>query len=122
MLDGSPVAEEALPVVESLVGKPLTSAILFRAINDPVNRDRALAYLEGVATRLKAAGLDTECRVDIGQPRQLTGRVAQDADVVVLCTHGRGGFDRLRHGSVAEHVIRELDKPALLVRAGSLAS
>jgi len=119
MLDGSPVAEEALPILESLAGKPIRSVVLFRAINDPTNRERAVAYLDGVATRLKAAGLATENRVEVGQARQLTDQVTKDVDLVVLCTHGRSGFDRLRHGSVAEHVIRELDKPALLVRAGA---
>ena len=46
-------------------------------------------------------------------------REVEQTDLVILCTHGRSGFDRLRHGSVAEHVMRSVDTPALLVRAGA---
>jgi hypothetical protein len=49
-------------------------------------------------------------------------RFAEGADLIVLCTHGRGGFDRLRHGSVAERVVREAHKPVLLIRAGATVS
>jgi nucleotide-binding universal stress UspA family protein len=34
----------------------------------------------------------------------------------MLATHGRGGFDRLRQGSVADYVVHALDHPVLLVR------
>ena len=40
-----------------------------------------------------------------------------DADLIVLGTHGRRGFDRLFLGSVAEHVLRAASVPVLLVRA-----
>jgi nucleotide-binding universal stress UspA family protein len=55
--------------------------------------------------------------VDVGDPRQTIERVARDHDLVVLCTHGHGGIDRLRHGSVAEAVVRNIENPVLLVRA-----
>lgn len=37
------------------------------------------------------------------------------ADLVVLGTHGRTGFDRLFMGSVAEHVVRHSEVPVLVV-------
>lgn len=43
------------------------------------------------------------------------------ADVVVIGTHGRRGFNRVLMGSVAEHVIRAATKPVLLVRAPGTA-
>jgi nucleotide-binding universal stress UspA family protein len=118
MLDGSSLSEEALPLVEALAGKPLRSATLFRAVRDPQNHAAAVAYLEGHASKLAREGFTVDIRAEDGEPRQLVERIAQEYDLVVVCTHGRGGFDRLRHGSVAEHVTREIDKPALLVRAG----
>jgi nucleotide-binding universal stress UspA family protein len=38
-----------------------------------------------------------------------------EADLVVLGTHGRGGFKRLLLGSVAEAFVRLSDRPVLLV-------
>jgi nucleotide-binding universal stress UspA family protein len=39
------------------------------------------------------------------------------ADLIVMGTHGRGGFDRLLLGSVAEGVAHHADVPVLLVRS-----
>ena len=40
---------------------------------------------------------------------------AQRADLVVMTTHGRSGFDRLLLGSVTEHVLRRAPCPVLTV-------
>lgn len=42
---------------------------------------------------------------------------ARNADLIVLGTHGRRGVRRLVMGSVAEGVIRQSNKPVLLVRS-----
>ncbi len=117
MLDGSGAAEEALDVLRKLIGKPVRSILLYRVVRNSQDRGPAMTYLEGVAARLAAEGVETQCSVDIGEPRHDVERAAKDADFVVLCTHGRTGFDRLRHGSVAEYVMRHLEKPALMVRS-----
>jgi nucleotide-binding universal stress UspA family protein len=72
-----------------------------------------------VAGKLQDCGATIELKVDVGDARANVERVGKEADVVILCTHGRSGFDRLRHGSVAEHVMQTIDRPALLVRAGA---
>jgi nucleotide-binding universal stress UspA family protein len=118
MLDGSGVAEEAVTMVEVLARRPLERVKLFRAVDDPDDRNAAATYLQAVSARLAAAGLETEVTVDLGDPISLVRRAAQGTDLVVLCTHGRGGVDRFRHGSVADRVVREAEKPVLLVRAG----
>jgi nucleotide-binding universal stress UspA family protein len=119
MLDGSGVAEEVLPVMRQLAGKPVQSVLLYRVVADPDDRGAAMSYLEGVASHFQGSGVAVSCTVDVGEPRHDIDRAAEDADLVVLCTHGRTGFDRLRHGSVADYVMRHVDKPALLVRAGA---
>lgn len=43
----------------------------------------------------------------------------QDADLIVMTTHGRGGFERFWLGSVADGVIRAASMPVLLVRESS---
>jgi nucleotide-binding universal stress UspA family protein len=122
MLDGSGVAEEAIPVVKPLLGKPIKSLRLFRVVRDPANRDAGMTYLDGVRPKLETAGVAIDGAVEVGEARHIIDTAANEVDLVVLCTHGRSGFDRLRHGSVAEYVMHNLDKPALLVRAGQAAS
>src|SRR5207253_2379404 len=106
MLDGSGLAEEVLPLVSTLAGKPLQHLTLYRVVPEPGDRAAAATYLEGVAAGLGASGATTEIKVDLGDPRPNVERAATEVDLVILCTHGRGGFDRLRQGSVAEHVMR----------------
>jgi nucleotide-binding universal stress UspA family protein len=122
MLDGSGVAEEAVPMVKTLAGRPIEIVKLYRAVDDPSDRAAASTYLEGVSAHLGAEGLKIEIAVEVGDPTALARQAAQGADLVVLCTHGRGGFDRFRHGSVADRVVRETAKPVLLVRAGMPAT
>ena len=38
-----------------------------------------------------------------------------NADLIVIGTHSRSGFDRLLMGSVAEHVVRHAEVPVLVV-------
>ena len=40
---------------------------------------------------------------------------AADMDLIVLSTHGRHGFDRVLHGSVAMSVLKQAEMPILLV-------
>jgi nucleotide-binding universal stress UspA family protein len=47
---------------------------------------------------------------------------AEDCDLVVMGTHGRGGIDRLLLGSVAEGVVRACSVPVLTVQVGGEAS
>lgn len=121
MLDGSGIAEQSLPIVEQLAGRPLEAVILFRAVSDPEDRRAAMHYLDGVRAAIEPTGLGVTCIVEVGDPPRAAMRAAADADLVILCTHGRSGIDRLRHGSVADAVLREIDRPTLLVRARAQA-
>ncbi len=120
MLDGSGVAEQALPIAEALAGKPLRSVTLFRSVADPDDREPAKTYLHAVGARLASPAYSVNEVVDVGDARHTIQRVARERDLIILATHGRGGVDRLRHGSVAEAVIREVTNPVLLVRAWAL--
>jgi nucleotide-binding universal stress UspA family protein len=117
MLDGSGLAEQALPTAEALMGKPLQSVTLFRSVSHSNDREAARTYLTTVAERFAGGSGGVQVIVDVGDPRHTIERVAHDHDLIILCTHGYGGFDRLRHGSVAEAVVRNVDNPVLLVRA-----
>jgi len=116
MLDGSGLGEAALAVAESLAGRPLKSVTLFRAVAELEDRAAAQTYLDGASARLAPSGVAVETIVDLGDPRFVAERAGKGRDIVILATHGRGGFDRWRHGSVADYVVRFLDQPVLLVR------
>jgi nucleotide-binding universal stress UspA family protein len=116
-LDGSDVAEQALPMVEALAGKPLRAVRLLQAIASTDEYDEATAYLQRVAERLSPLDIAVSVEVEIEAPVDAISRAAEGVDLVVLSTHGRGGLERLRHGSVAEQAMRHLATPTLLVRA-----
>lgn len=63
------------------------------------------------------AGIKVEVLVECGQPAQqiLTRAAALPADVIVLGTHGAGGFEHLMLGSVAEKVLRKATCPVFTV-------
>jgi nucleotide-binding universal stress UspA family protein len=117
-LDGSPAAEAALPMVERLAGKPLQAVRLVRAVSSGDDLYEAERYLQTISWRLAEVGLQTTEQVRLGEPGEVIEAESAGMGFVVLATHGRGGFQRLRHGSVAERATRELKVPVLLVRAG----
>ena len=64
-----------------------------------------------------AAGVGVDVAVDIGDPAvEILDRAAKlPADLIVMGTHGAGGFERLVLGSVAEKVLRRAGCPVLTV-------
>lgn len=84
-----------------------------RTVEDEVALQTELRELMSTA----AVGLETEVLLDEGPP---AGRILERAtslrsDLIVLGTHGRGGFDRLILGSVTEKVLRKASCPVLTV-------
>ena len=71
----------------------------------------------------RRAGLDPETvHVATGAPETAIVRLAGtlDAGAVVLGTHGRTGWDRVRLGSVAEWVVRHAPCPVLAIPSASV--
>jgi nucleotide-binding universal stress UspA family protein len=65
-----------------------------------------------------AAGRDVETRTEVGRPASTIVELAdeEDADMIVMGSHGREGLSRILLGSVAEHVLRESPVPVMVVR------
>ena len=81
-------------------------------------------YLTDIETRLRGDG------APVSSVTILTGEVGPcladqarslGVDLVVISTHGRGGVQRLWLGSVADYLVRHLDVPVLVLRAGEVA-
>jgi nucleotide-binding universal stress UspA family protein len=131
-LDGSPLAEAALPKAAELIGHhPGATLILLRAVEattlpgtDPINAQVAVVheaedYLETVAARLRADGVpEVKTSVWYGSaaPSILAAARVTKPDLIVMSTHGRSGFRRLVLGSVAESVLRATSMPVFLIR------
>ena len=69
-----------------------------------------------------AAGIDVETLVERGDSvKHILARATElRADLVVMGTHGRSGFERLLLGSVTEKVLRRASCPVRRVLAGSI--
>jgi len=76
----------------------------------------ANAYLSAVATRLEMDGFTAVDTLTVhGKPATELVAQANNHDLVVMSTRGRGGLSRMIGGSVAATVIREANLPVLLL-------
>ncbi len=137
-LDGSELAEAALPVAARLARSAGGTILLARVIRAPAEyeanlastdawipparpeeRDEATAYLTRLAGWEVLAGIPTEIHIRPGPVAPLLLRLIRDegVDFVVMTSHGRGGLSRWLMGSAATAVARESTAPVLVARA-----
>ena len=132
-LDGSELAERALPYAVRLASAGNGQVILVRvALAPPPARidgayweqeqteavDDAEAYLATVADKV-ASRVPVKTSTPYGHAARkiLEAIEALEADGVVMATHGRRGLAHLLYGSVAEAVLAESPVPVFLVHA-----
>jgi nucleotide-binding universal stress UspA family protein len=134
-LDGSALAEAALPTaIELLADRPTATLLLLRAAEapkmpgrDPIEAQlrvvrEAEDYLGSVATRLSNSGINgvkTSVWYGPAAPAIVEAARVGKAAMIVMTTHGRTGLGRLVLGSVAESVLRGTRTPILLMRDGA---
>ncbi len=137
-LDGSHLAEQALPCAMTLGRGLPAELILFRAVSIPSDAQDALdkaglkaaplleqleieanQYLRAMSHLLSKAGLSFSHAVGHGQAADAILKFLEqgDVDLIVMASHGYTGINRWTHGSVAERVLQSASKPVLLVRA-----
>lgn len=124
-LDGSPLAEQILGPVMMLAALEEAQVALLTVLkrNGSANdadsppplecweKDLAVArsYLAGVAQRLRVGriGVVTELVVGDNVAEEIAAYAGnEDADLIAIATHGRGGLVRVLRGSVADAVTR----------------
>jgi nucleotide-binding universal stress UspA family protein len=126
-LDGSELAERALGPARHLARAIGAALVLIRVVaaRPPDGRslqaaqiDAAERYLCAVADRLRADGArHVIVEAVAGDPAEaiLAQTALWRAELIAIATHGRGGLDRLLHGSVADAVVRGARVPVLLI-------
>jgi nucleotide-binding universal stress UspA family protein len=140
-LDGSSLAEQALPVAVELGNALALRVHVVRVIEPARDRPTAAAVRPGerakhASSSLEAARAELQERVarlpddDVIVTSEVrSGPVVSELrasirprDLVVMTTHGRSGVRRLVLGSVADALVRGASAPILLVRASLAAA
>jgi nucleotide-binding universal stress UspA family protein len=142
-LDGSKLAECALPSVEELAKGCGTEEVIlvsvtervqgYRPVEDPSQplgqrlvpeaagkkERQAQRYLERIAKAIDAKGIKIRTAALLGNPAEEIAIYAKHpgCDIIVMSSHGRSGPSRWAHGSVADRVLRSSCVPVLMVRA-----
>ncbi len=142
-LDGSKLAECALPHAEELAKGCDTEEVIlvsvtervpgYRAVEDPgqplgqrlvpeamgKKERQAQRYLGRIAKTMEAKGIKVVTEVLLGNPAEEIAIYAKHpgCDVIVMSSHGRSGPSRWAHGSVADRILRASCVPVLMVRA-----
>jgi nucleotide-binding universal stress UspA family protein len=135
-LDGSLLAEQALPAASELAERLGNPLLLVRAAEQPFiassaidyptlleearewSLSEATSYLERKRLELTSAGLQVAIDAHLGDAPIIIEQSVQShqAGLVVMASHGRSGLGRLLLGSVARSLLSRLEVPILLVR------
>jgi nucleotide-binding universal stress UspA family protein len=135
-LDGSMMAEKALPYAIALANRCNAKLLVLRAVevpaltgDTPAHEMEVVAnaeeYLKEVKATITSSKLDLHIAEDRLQTLVVYGNAVEQivemapfekADLVLMTTHGRSGLSRLVMGSVADHVLHRITVPLMLVR------
>jgi nucleotide-binding universal stress UspA family protein len=137
-LDGSDLAEQAIPVAATLAADLGVPVHLMRVLDVDALRATVQAgihaaaayirsheeiqhhaeeYLAEQAQQLRNRDLTATTEVLTGSPAVTLLDAIRPVDLVVMTTHGRGGVRRWLLGSVADKLVRAAAAPVLLVPA-----
>ena len=133
-LDGSPLAEQALPHAIAQARYAEAESILLRVV-EPFAQARGLSvadlerirqqpedgsreYLGRLAADVQQQGVLAQTATVEGRPHVAIAEYAESnqVDLIVMSTRGQSGLSRWFMGSVADRVVRGATVPVLLVR------
>jgi hypothetical protein len=132
-VDGSELSYKALQAAGE-IAKPLKSKIVVLNVldsakpfpgfepDDILTADYALRVrnrvLERMDEELKETGIEYRLCQETGHPAEViaTFAAANDADLIVVGSHGLGVFQRALLGSVSDAVLHHTERPILIVR------
>jgi len=131
-LDGSHLAEAALPAAISLSEKLKSQIMLFHAIeqnapqavhNEPhLSRpEEANAYLENLVKNSFPGKIKAKWHVHDTQVNNVMASIVEHTDefkpdLIVMCAHGRSGIRDMLFGGIAQKVVAKGTTPVLLLQ------
>jgi len=134
-LDGSELAEQALPHAVAHAERFQAELILLRVIKplaknldlpvavvrsaEETTRKLVYEYLEQIAVGVREIGITVRVVTVDGTPHEEIVRFAETehVDLIVISTRGQSGLSRWLIGSVADRVTRGVSIPVLLARS-----
>lgn len=139
-LDGSALAEKALPFAIQLANTLDAGLLLLRATKVPSlltdtpaheleYLETAEVYLENIKTSITNPALENHIEAAKLETLVVYGDTVAEivemtpfekADLVVMTTHGRSGLSRMVMGSVAKKVLRQSQLPVVVLRPESI--
>ncbi len=141
-LDGSALAEQALPAAETLGRRTGATLVLVRIPVVPgyltvvpetagwipeqlaESAHEAETYLESRAAEIRERGLDVDVEVRVVMGGTVADGILaeaeqEEAEVIVISSHGRSGLGRWLFGSVANRVLRGARCAVWVIREGT---
>lgn len=135
-LDGSRLSEAALAPAAILARKLDSHVMLLHVIEQSApsevhkehhitNPDEARTYLDRVAARAFPNGIDVQTHVHTAPVSDVASSIVDHAneefkpDLIVTCTHGRGGVRDVLFGSIAQQIVAQGTTPLLLIKPDS---
>lgn len=134
-LDGSEVAEQAVPIARALAERNSAPVVLLSVVEIAMEFDTWIdasmvsledevkgwvadrqEYLDEVAARVGGTNITTEIRA--GRPSQEIAAYVEGVDdpMIVMASHGRGGIEQVVVGSVAFRIIHDVRCPVIVTR------
>ena len=136
-LDGSSRAETIMPHVEKMAHGFGSEVIFVRVVRPPkvIGRDsaelkafsqrfeklleEAQRYLKVISGTFREKAIASQSLVVTGPVVKeiLSAARRKNADLIAICSHGRGGLSRFFYGSVAAGILQQADRPMLVIRS-----
>jgi nucleotide-binding universal stress UspA family protein len=139
-LDGSALAQQALPLAITLAAQAQAELILLWVVAPSIDaylrafpaesdarqalNEQMMDVLTATSSTLSAPAVQVTTAVGIGMPAQAIAEEAEwrRVDLIVMASHGYVGLQRWRQGSVADGVLHATTTPLLLVRSQTAPS
>jgi nucleotide-binding universal stress UspA family protein len=137
-LDGSKLSEASLPAAAVIAERLAASVTLLHVIEEDapaaIHSERHLtvaneaeSYLAEAAKRAFPASVRVATHVHTAPVADVARSIVEHAaaefqpDLIVTCTHGRGGVRDALFGSIAQQIVAQGKTPVLLIRPGTAA-
>ncbi len=139
-LDGSALAEESVPMALDIAKACGAKVIFIQAVHIPGfavsgpgaeyydvdygiagQREETREYLEKFVAMAAGQGIEASSHAALGNA---AARIIEETQkvpdaLVVICSHGSGGFRRMVQGSVADKLVRASHHPVIVLKQGA---